>query len=504
MRHADVDTTLGSVMEKAMGKESMAEEEEEGGKTGRGGDTEQDSLAGRLSSCSLTSSTLDDGAAEGKESCDKNVVHEGVSHETEVGSEPADDLLNKSERVEDRMKRYYYTYLSLPFHRIAQAIHSIPYMNKAGLDMKSKLKSDRPVFVLGIAYSIEMAKTNNDEGDGNGNNVENQYTQLMSDLFSRPWMTYRTRFECFPNSDFSSDVGWGCTLRSGQMLLAQLLFTHRLGRNWRRGDEQNWSRAKELIRWFRDTQDERSPFSLHSIIKSGREHGVSPGQWLGPYVLCQSIATLINVKLHGKMRSFIVTQDSGGAPTLFIDKVAQFCTETVDGISPSAWIPVAILIPLVLGPFKHINPTYAKPLLATLTFPQSLGIVGGRAGSSHYFIGCQENTIMYLDPHTVQSSVYDIEVEVSDEEALTYFCTDVQVMEVGSMSPSLAVAFYCKDRDDFDDLVCKLKELEQKSGCAPLLTVVEKEPPMREDGSEEDFEEQATDVNDGERGWHLV
>ena len=79
-------------------------------------------LAGRLSSCSLTSSTLDDGAAEGKESCDKNVVYEGVSHETEVGSEPADDLLNKSERVEDRMKRYYYTYLSLPFHRIAQAI----------------------------------------------------------------------------------------------------------------------------------------------------------------------------------------------------------------------------------------------------------------------------------------------------------------------------------------------------------------------------------------------
>lgn len=43
------------------------------------------------------------------------------------------------------------------------------------------------------------------------------------------------------------------------------------------------------------------------------------------------------------------------------------------------------------------------PQLSTvLSFPQSVGIVGGRPGASLYFVGVQGGSVLYLDPHEVQ------------------------------------------------------------------------------------------------------
>ena len=387
------------------------------------------------------------------------------------------------EQVEDSMKRYYYKYLSTSFHRIAQAIHSIPYLGPPGARALPMLRSGAPIHVLGQRYERrETEALTLEEAD-----------RLTADLCSRPWVTYRTSFPCFPGSDFSSDVGWGCALRSGQMLVAQFLLAQRLGRGWRRGDAARWEEAKGLLRCFRDVPDDaRSPFSIHNVMASGRELGVSPGNWLGPYVLCQCFASLFRrLPWEEEMRSFVVTQGSGGAPTLFVDSVARACRG--DG---GAWRPVIILVPLVLGPFRHINPTYAKPLLATFSFPQSLGVVGGRTNASHYFIGCQGDSVLFMDPHTVQAAAADAGAPVSDEEAATYFTSDVRTMEVTAISPSLAVAFCCLTSGDFDDLVGRLRRLEADCGCAPLLTVQDSEPPPREDSSA------STDDEDPDGGPH--
>lgn len=45
---------------------------------------------------------------------------------------------------------------------------------------------------------------------------------------------------------------------------------------------------------------------------------------------------------------------------------------------------------------------YLPLLAATFTFPQSLGILGGRPGASTYLVGVQDDKVFYLDPHEVQ------------------------------------------------------------------------------------------------------
>lgn len=49
-----------------------------------------------------------------------------------------------------------------------------------------------------------------------------------------------------------------------------------------------------------------------------------------------------------------------------------------------------------------MNERYLPQLAAVLTFPQSVGIVGGRPGASLYFLGVQGSAVLYLDPHEVQ------------------------------------------------------------------------------------------------------
>ena len=161
---------------------------------------------------------------------------------------------------------------------------------------------------------------------------------------------------------YTTDAGWGCTLRVGQMLLANALSIHFFGRGYRRRDAGPCvpggdARARDphdgLLSWFGDHPDANAcPFSIHEVYRWGRGElddaaekkpggvpGVVPGRWLGPCVTAQAMAALTNARRPGGMCAYVLADEDGtfggGAPNLDARKVAAFASEKASQLRES-------------------------------------------------------------------------------------------------------------------------------------------------------------------------
>lgn len=68
------------------------------------------------------------------------------------------------------------------------------------------------------------------------------------------------------------------------------------------------------------------------------------------------------------------------------------------------WRPLLLIVPTRLG-IDKLNKTYIPHLKACLECPFSVGIIGGKPNKSLYFVGYQDDDVMYLDPHVVRPAV---------------------------------------------------------------------------------------------------
>ncbi|CAN1253555.1 Cysteine protease ATG4a [Linum perenne] len=264
--------------------------------------------------------------------------------------------------------------------------------------------STSDIWLLGRCYKIA---TDGCPADAATINTLAEFTE---DFSSRVLITYRKGFVAIGDSKFTSDVGWGCMVRSSQMLIAQALLCHQFGRSWRRPlakpVEQDYI---NILHLFGDSK--ASAFSIHNLLLAGKSYGLAAGSWVGPYAMCRSWEALVHSKKEETipeyrpfpMALYVVSGDEngerGGAPVVCIEDAHKSCLAFSDGRRD--WTPILLLVPLVLG-LDKVNPRYIPSLQATFTFPQSLGILGGKPGASTYMVGVQDDYAFYLDPHDVQ------------------------------------------------------------------------------------------------------
>lgn len=110
--------------------------------------------------------------------------------------------------------------------------------------------------------------------------------KMHKDILSKIWCTYRKGFAPIGGGDgLTTDKGWGCMLRCGQMIVAQALVYIHLGRDW------IWtSQTKERVylNILQKIEDKRSaPYSIHQIALMGQSEGKSIGEWFGPNTVAQ-------------------------------------------------------------------------------------------------------------------------------------------------------------------------------------------------------------------------
>lgn len=204
-------------------------------------------------------------------------------------------------------------------------------------------------------------------------------------------------------SGLTTDAGWGCMLRTAQSMLANALLRVHFGRAWRMppmaDGKVQWRSADEhakyarMLSFFLDDPSGACPFGIHRLAAEGKRLGVDVGAWFGP----STAASVLRNLAEGVQCGLAIVATNDGM--VYLDEVRHAAEH--DGV----WArPVLILVAQRLG-LDAVPAQYRAALKHTFTFPQSMGVAGGRPGSSLYFIGCQRDQLLYLDPHTSRPAI---------------------------------------------------------------------------------------------------
>ncbi|KAI9670107.1 MAG: Cysteine protease atg4 [Trizodia sp. TS-e1964] len=307
---------------------------------------------------------------------------------------------------------------------------------------------------------------------------------FLEDFESRIWLTYRSNFPPITKSSdpsslsamtfsvrlrsqlveqggFTSDAGWGCMIRSGQSLLANALVVLQLGREWRRGQQEDAER--NLLSLFAD--DPQAPFSIHKFVEHGASKcGKHPGEWFGPSATARCIQALSN----GRESTGLRVHMTGDGSDVYEDSVLKVAMP--DGIT---FIPTLVLVGIRLG-IDRVTPVYWEALKASLQMPQSVGIAGGRPSSSHYFVGVQGSYFFYLDPHHTRPALpfHALASEYSAEDIDSCHTRRLRRLHIKDMDPSMLLGFLIRDEGEWKTWKKGVAEVQGKA----IIHVTDTEP----------------------------
>lgn len=348
------------------------------------------------------------------------------------------------------------------------------------LDYVDFKKAPEPLWLLGKQYRLH-------DGD--------DYEELNDDIRSRLWFTYRKQFQPIGSTAFTSDSGWGCMHRCGQMLLAQALILRHFGRVWKWKSDNTEVEYKNILAKFDDKVE--CPYSIHNIASMGRILEKEIGQWFGPNTIVQVLKRLTeddpenDISLHVAMDNMVIkceikklfrkqSKDCLEADNQSTEPSTNACSSQSEKApitqnefsSNGSSHPVLLTIPLRLG-LAEIIPSYFDKLKAVFTMKQSLGIIGGRTNHASYFIGYVGNELIYLDPHTTQIHISDAPIEDH-----TYHCQHPSRMNFSQLDPSIALCFYLEDEEDFEKWCTEAQKILLEPEKDALFEILEEKPAM--------------------------
>lgn len=337
-----------------------------------------------------------------------------------------------------------------------------------------------------------------------GKKYDGKYEDIQNAIKACLWFTYRKGFPAIGGTGPTSDAGWGCMLRSGQMILGQALIRRHLGRDWTWNAQDKNITYMMVLKSFLDKKD--SFYSIHQIAQMGVSEGKAIGSWFGPNTVSQVLRKLAQfdewskIAIHVAMDNTVIINDmrvlcksqSNSPVTESESNVAnnldtelattvrhrrhnQTGCNVISTTEEPLWRPLVLFIPLRLG-LSTMNMIYETALKKCFSIRQSIGCIGGKPNHASYFIGCYGSKLLYLDPHVTQNTVFPERFSDIPDETFHCCISPPLSMNITAIDPSLALGFYCDTEIEFDELCTSLREIN-KSSSRPIFEILDERPP---------------------------
>ena len=301
--------------------------------------------------------------------------------------------------------------------------------------------------------------------------------QIKNVLFKTAWFSYRKNFDPIKTKDsknnLTNDLGWGCVVRAGQMLIFTVFLKFLLNESELETRSINPFCFKLLKSYFVEkpylTQPmdfdqnkmsvtNRGLFSLQSFVTLAKtKYELNEGSWFRPTNFLDCFEELINSaqELHS-LKVLNVFEHAFYVKTLckraFND---ESCLQNlnleqcISLLKNRTWDNKVMLnFCMMIGAYKTLDPKY-KNFIRFLTENRSfVGMIGGCNRRAYYLVGCnQDLDFYYLDPHYVKTTLDSFE----DEKKLTseYFEKSFMKINYNNLSSSITLSFLIQNKEDF-------------------------------------------------------
>lgn len=327
-----------------------------------------------------------------------------------------------------------------------------------------------------------------------------QLLRIVKDSFI--YMSYRTglintSFLPGGKNKYSSDCGWGCMIRCCQMLLSRAMIQKEVYDNQIKDKELiSMDIRKKIIYFFYDKFLDPSQIGynieLKNIYEKLIEKNYSTTEIIAPYSIymltllgkCPKIFTsdlrMISCFIHINKTLFSNYMNMIYFKKGYIDKnelFNTFCKKVEYPKKNENYLEYksqkyqfdkwgTIFISLRLGlyniekEFQELLPKFFNNL------HNNIGMIGGKNKRAYYFIGMNDNRLIFADPH------FNQKVEENEDKMISsYRANDFFLMDIKELSPELTVGIALCSQNDFEQFLNDLSWFQQI--CPNLLSYKE-------------------------------
>eukprot|EP00826_Nyctotherus_ovalis_P045639 TRINITY_DN5072_c0_g2_i2.p1 TRINITY_DN5072_c0_g2~~TRINITY_DN5072_c0_g2_i2.p1 ORF type:complete len:402 (-),score=79.18 TRINITY_DN5072_c0_g2_i2:106-1311(-) len=313
--------------------------------------------------------------------------------------------------------------------KLGNGLH-IPFMGDKKLDRCKIAQLNTEVFLL-----------NSEEG----------YKFFLKSFKSLIWMTYRANFHSLLDifreyiteqklsklgTKLCTDNGWGCSIRAGQMALANALLRYFFDKGFSfsllNKESIEGSLYEETISAFWDNgRGKAHPFSIQNFCEMALNYDKLPGEWLNQTAVAYVLRDLnlkympYDIDVVVCTNGIIYRNELIGNETLEdandFEVIKEEDYDEFEKVNKKT-DPGKIIFALCTLGMKTPSRQHLKRLQELFAFPQLVGLMGGRKNEALFFVGYQDDDLIFLDPHFVQVSLKNTVANGEEQAAVCRIC----------------------------------------------------------------------------------